>query len=241
MNKIIYTFLCSFIAFSFLGSATAATLTGDYQFDSDLTDSLGGPSLVASGGSVSGGRYIFAPNQGLRLTGGITDTSNYSIEFSAEYDSLTTNPNWVKMVDLNNLSTEIGLYLRGRRLLFYDQSSTGSLFITPNIDFHVVLSRDASGQTDGYINGILQWTFNDPASIASNILNFFEDDLGLQREAQSGSVDFIRIYDGALTATEVEILAQGGSIGGGNPIPEPATMMLFGLGLIGLAGVSRKK
>ena len=35
--------------------------------------------------------------------------------------------------------------------------------------------------------------------------------------------------------------SNGGGGGGGSPVPEPATLMLFGFGLLGLAGVVRKK
>lgn len=51
---------------------------------------------------------------------------------------------------------------------------------------------------------------------------------------------YLEAYDlsGAMKAhTEIQIIVgQGGA-----PVPEPATMLLFGLGLVGLAGVSRKK
>ena len=48
-----------------------------------------------------------------------------------------------------------------------------------------------------------------------------------------GEVDDLRIYNHALSGTEIQDLY-------GEPIPEPATMLLLGSGLIGLAGVRRK-
>ena len=81
----------------------------------------------------------------------------------------------------------------------------------------------------GYVNGVQQISFTDSTGLAvfdatGNIMRFFEDDLNTgQREASAGVVDFIRIYNGALTAAEVRALEQA--------VPEPATLLLTGVGL----------
>ena len=67
-----------------------------------------------------------------------------------------------------------------------------------------------------------------------SVLHLFRDDFDTnQRQAGSGFVDYIRIYDKALTANEV--------INGVSAVPEPETyaMMLAGLGL--MASVARRR
>ena len=81
----------------------------------------------------------------------------------------------------------------------------------------------------GYVDGVQQISFTDTTSdavfnAANNIIHFFQDD-GVTggRESNSGSVTEIRIYDGALTASEVAGLAS---------VPEPTSLALAGAGLL---------
>src|SRR5262249_27996482 len=85
----------------------------------------------------------------------------------------------------------------------------GSNTVTTNKDFQLVLSRDGvTGTTRIYLNGVLDVTYIGPGSSAAipstNVLAFFEDDtMSGGSEAAPGSVDYIAIYDGALTTTQV--------------------------------------
>jgi len=204
-------------------AATSAALINSYDFDGDLTDTLGnGVDLVALGGTISSGRYVFDNNQGLSLASALPSTTSYQIEIKFQ---MTTNPTtFNKLVDFESLAIDIGLYINGDRLRFFTDSSNGVVDRIPlNTDVTVNLIRDGStNEVKGLLNGVEQWSFIDTVNHAvpsGNILNFFVDDNATsQREAFAGSVEYIRISN----------------------IPEPGTAVLL-MGLAGLGMATRRR
>lgn len=218
------------ICLAAVSTNTQAALVNSYDFNNSLTDTLGnGLDLIASGGVVSGGRYGFSVNQGLRLVSALPSTTDYGIEIKMQINDSTGGFN--KVIDFQDLASDIGLYIQSGGVDFFTVGPVaGSVLL--DVDFTLGLAR--SGSTiEVFLDNVLLFSVADSnqAVSAANILNFFEDDNNTgQIEAFAGSVDFIRIHDDASTF-------------GATPsaVPVPAAFWLFGSGLLGLVGLARRK
>ena len=235
--KLLKLALATLLVGSFGAAHSAGVLTHDYQLNGTLTDAFAGPSLVAAGGTLGPNDYTFGANQGLSLSNGLVSNGNYSIEMRFSFYNLN---GYNKILDFKNLSSDNGFYDLNSALNFYPVVTGGPAFNTGTMA-DVILTRDGASNTlTGYVNGVLQWSFMDVGSLAvfdqpNDIVQFFKDDFATgQREASSGVVDFIRIYDGALNANEICI-----GTNGCNNVPEPGTLALFGA--IALAAGLRRR
>ena len=197
-----------------------ATATADYYFQGSLESSLGtAPDLVevekgSSDFTADGGTGVtvlrFAGGRGLALapTTHVIRGSGYSIEILFRFDLLD---GYRKVIDFKNGSTDDGLYLLDGCLIFFPKEQDALTRIGSDSYVQIVLTRDAADRVVGYVDGVRQFAFDDRGGLAkvggSDSLRFFVDDVTTTGEWSSGAVSQIRLFDQALTANEVALLA----------------------------------
>ncbi len=125
---------------------------------------------------------------------------------------------------------------------FYNFSFSGSGVLTAGTPARVVLTRDSiTNLVVGYVNGVQAISFTDGSGNGTftglnGIIQFFEDDnVTGGRESSGGVATHISIYDGALSASDVAAL------GGLSSVPEPASFLLLGMGLAGIAIATKRR
>jgi hypothetical protein len=218
----------------------AAILIHEYALRGSLNDNIGDSPLTSLGGQITALGYVFAANQGLAFSSRTLTPADYSIELSFKLDSTFAQ---TKLIDFHNLTSDPGVYQQAGALGFTPIVTGPANDLSPGMNVHLVLTRDANTNiVSAYLNGQLRFSFVDSQGLASppgfsNKFNFFVDEQ-LGAPGAGGTVNYLRIFNGALTANEVGALFSGGPP---TAIPEPSSVALFGIGAVGLAAGLRRK
>jgi len=191
----------------------------DYRFQGTYGSVVGNaPDLVDVGRSAAAfvfdasvGRTVlsFSGRGGIALTPatGIVYRDVYTIELLFRFDRVD---GFRKVVDFKDGSVDDGLYVLDGCLTFYSKNVRASTGMQPHSYVQVVLTRDSSERVVGYVDAVRQFAFRDAAGlaeIAPGTLRFFADDSRTRVQYSNGAVTQIRLYDRALTAGEIAVLA----------------------------------
>jgi hypothetical protein len=214
----------------FAPGAVAATLIGDYQFQSTTASSGSGPTLDLVGADpvfqsetvmgVPRQVLLFPQHTGLRMSPG-----RVGFDFSAVMTfRLDTVGDYRRILDPFNGDFDEGLYAHDGLLDYYDETGTDrsspSAVLSDGTYATVTLTVSGSPLlVSGYVNGTPVLQHAGGSQPLDSVLRFFKDDGAV--EESGGAVSCIRVYSGALTADDVAGIGASATCQA-PPQPQPA-------------------
>lgn len=256
-NKLLAGLAVGFFMFGVVCTKSFATsLIGHWDFE----EGSGLTVFDSSGNNLNGNNY------NTNYTSG--KIGNYALEFNGSSSfvrvgySPLLNPNsvgislWFKPSNTQQQSADIldkghgagtTPYYGGYALQYSANSPTIDALYGNGSDFpglnsggsykdgqwHHLVANLGDAEIALYIDGNLISQTLGQGAIFDNPSDLYFGRHGVLGRFYNGAIDDIRIYDGGLSATEVSQLYQ--------PVPEPTTMLLFGTGIVGLAGLNLRR
>ena len=215
-------------------------LVAAYEFSGNTNDISGNSYDAVNHGAVLTTDRFGSTDSAYRFDGGqwmsvdnFTSLSSYTFSGWVNWDSVN---GWRPFIDdIDGWGENVRFEIYNNKISLSDHFSE-PISIEAGEWYQIAVSYDDTASTiNFYFNGQSVGTVN---SSMPAFDDYFEMGRGLYGgdEYLYGSMDDIYIYDRALDGSEIENLYTGAA-----PVPEPATMFLFGTGLAGLVGWRKKQ
>ncbi len=235
MNQYLTIAVCCLVC---IAPCFGATLLHHYNFDSDVSDAVGGVNGTLQGGAIVSGGVLNLDgiDDFVDFNAKLVPTSgSYSVTLFAGQNAIQSgiHTEFISQGFSSGPGFYIGTNPSGVIRLSDSIINSGVPFIADGTLHHYALVVDAGlGQTEFFIDGVSQAVFNFAVATTTGGSNTrFGRQFGNFAEFFHGQLDDIRIYNGALSTQEVGDLA--------NAVPETSTYILFAMGILLI--VIRKK
>jgi Concanavalin A-like lectin/glucanases superfamily len=207
-------------------SAGAATLKANYQLQGNLASAVAGaPELTSLG---AGNRFVFETVDGVRRqvlrfpkgnglalsTAGLVDPRSYSVALLFRLDDLER---FRRILDFSNSTSDNGFYDYSGNAVIYGSDggpTRGGIVFDESyaqVVFTSAPATDSSQRVVAYVNGaeVVAATASKDFDLSPGTLRLFQDNTSgpAGGEESAGALACLLVYDGVLSADEVDQLA----------------------------------